>query len=518
MNERAIDRFYDEGEHNAARTSGCRLHVPTGTRRRRVHPAVRVPLGPRWPRDVDLHLLWVPDPRDGTGEPRPRVQRPAASARYASSATWNIGAARPARRSSCWPGRAARVGASEPVLTKVRTPRPSHGNAQVVTGSATRRRFRRARHCSLRVSSLTLRSRRRPRRGSRRRPMHRVDANRRPGALARRGAASRARSRRQRSGRRHPPRPRRSAPVRLLRDHGPQPVTPPRAQTHRRRAPSSPDRGDGVEGRRAGTSRAPRSGRAPDGRSRSARAPRRSRRAGKVIKAAGYRYADKAPPAALDDEAHHHLPSLVRADGTIAIELHHKLGSSGSPPDFDVTGVWAVRCPSMPVTRRVFGRPTRTCWSTSACTSWSIECGCSADGLSARSATSGQYRRLLGHPRVGQVDRRGRRATVRRGLGGGAGHRGDDRRRACPTTCSQTSHRVDVAPDAAELGRRRVFRDPAWTCARTTHVAPTIGAASPPPNPTRWSPDDAGTAPPRALAEGYTEWVRLQQPDPAPPR
>jgi len=42
-------------------------------------------------------------------------------------------------------------------------------------------------------------------------------------------------------------------------------------------------------------------------------------RAEKVITAAGYRPSDRAPAAAVDDEEHHHLPTLVRADGSIAI-------------------------------------------------------------------------------------------------------------------------------------------------------------------------------------------------------
>ena len=72
----------------------------------------------------------------------------------------------------------------------------------------------------------------------------------------------------------------------------------------------------------------------------------------RAIRALGY-VASASPPVA--DTGHgssrahfspHHLAALVRADGKVTIELHHKLGSSGSALDFDVAGLWgrAVPC------------------------------------------------------------------------------------------------------------------------------------------------------------------------------
>jgi hypothetical protein len=63
--------------------------------------------------------------------------------------------------------------------------------------------------------------------------------------------------------------------------------------------------------------------------------------------------ASASPPVAVTlsasdggDPLPHHVAALVRADGGVTIELHHKLGDSYSPLDFDAEGLWdrAVPC------------------------------------------------------------------------------------------------------------------------------------------------------------------------------
>ena len=74
--------------------------------------------------------------------------------------------------------------------------------------------------------------------------------------------------------------------------------------------------------------------------------------ADQVIRDLGYVASASAPVALAhpssdpDASLPHHLAALVREDGNVTIELHHKLGDSCSPLDFDVAGLWdrAVPC------------------------------------------------------------------------------------------------------------------------------------------------------------------------------
>ena len=74
--------------------------------------------------------------------------------------------------------------------------------------------------------------------------------------------------------------------------------------------------------------------------------------ADRVIRALGYTASESTPVAntrlgsTRTAFSPHHLSALVRTDGKVTIELHHKLGSSGSAADFDVAGLWARAVPS----------------------------------------------------------------------------------------------------------------------------------------------------------------------------
>ena len=73
--------------------------------------------------------------------------------------------------------------------------------------------------------------------------------------------------------------------------------------------------------------------------------------ADRVIRALGYTASESTPVAntrlgsTRTAFSPHHLSALVRTDGKVTIELHHKLGSSGSAADFDVAGLWARAVP-----------------------------------------------------------------------------------------------------------------------------------------------------------------------------
>ena len=230
-------------------------------------------------------------------------------------------------------------------------------------------------------------------------------------------------------------------------------------------------------------------------------------RAEKVIRAVGYQPADKAPPVALDDEAHHHLPSLVRTDGTIAIELHHKLGSSGSSPDFDITAVWARAVP--------FDAGDTTCLRPSdedllvhVCLHFLVDRVrlfsrralrqiCDIGAIIDAFADTLDWDRLTAEA----VERRYAEALA---LALGTASLIVDAQLPDDLLANLAPHRV--APDAVEVARRRVLRDPAWTSLeRLTSRQPSVLHLLPP-NPARWWPDDEAQRPAGGVAEGYTEW------------
>jgi hypothetical protein len=229
----------------------------------------------------------------------------------------------------------------------------------------------------------------------------------------------------------------------------------------------------------------------------------------KVVTAAGYQSSGKAPATADDDdESYHHLPSLVRADGTVTIELHHKLGSSGSPPDFDVTGVWA-RAVRFDAGDATCLRPSDEDLLAHVCLHFLVDrvrlfsrralrqiCDIGA-AVDAFSATL-DWDRLT-------ADASERRYGAALALALGTAAMVVDMR--LPDDVLTNLAPRDVVPSAAEVGRRRVLRDRAWTTLeQLTSRQPSVLHLLPP-NPARWSLDDEAQRPAAGLAEGYADWL-----------
>jgi hypothetical protein len=231
-------------------------------------------------------------------------------------------------------------------------------------------------------------------------------------------------------------------------------------------------------------------------------------RAEKIITATGYRSSDKSPATTHVDEAHHHLPSLVRADGAVTIELHHKLGSSGSPPDFDVSGVWARAVPfdaddaaclrpsdedllahvalHFLVDRvRLFSRRAlrQVC-----------DIGATIDACS----DALEWDRL-----IDDAAERGYATALALALGTAAAV--VDAR--VPDDVLTSLGPDGIVPSVPNLTRRRVLRDPSWTSLeRLTARQPSVLHLVPP-NPQRWSPAAEAPPPTERLVAGYREWL-----------
>jgi hypothetical protein len=230
-------------------------------------------------------------------------------------------------------------------------------------------------------------------------------------------------------------------------------------------------------------------------------------RAEKIITAIGYRSSDKAPATAHFDEAYHHLPSLVRTDGTVTIELHHKLGSSGSPPDFDVTDIWARALPFDSGDAACL-RPSDEDLLAHVCLHFLVDrvrlfsqralrqiCDIAAT-IDAFSDTL-EWERLLD-----DAAERGYSAPLVLALATAAAVVDA----GVPDDVVASIAPGRVTPDVSEMVRRRVLRDPAWTSLeRLTGRQPSVLHLLPP-NPGRWSPDDDAPRPTEGLVEGYRQW------------
>jgi hypothetical protein len=227
-----------------------------------------------------------------------------------------------------------------------------------------------------------------------------------------------------------------------------------------------------------------------------------------VVQAAGYRSSDTTPATAQPDDDHHHLPSLVRDDGTFTVELHHKLGSSGSPPDFDVAGVWARALP--------FDAGDTTCLRPSdedLLAHVGLHFLIDRVRLFSRralrqvcdiSAILAAFRDTLDWDRViADADERGYAPALALALGTAIAVADAP----LPDHVLAKLAPAPVVPDAAETVRRRVLRDPAWmVLERFTSRQPSVLHLLPP-NPGRWS--SAADAPPPTAGrmEGYEEWL-----------
>jgi hypothetical protein len=231
-------------------------------------------------------------------------------------------------------------------------------------------------------------------------------------------------------------------------------------------------------------------------------------RAEKVLTAAGYQPAEKAPPVALDDEDHHHRPPLVRADGEVTIELHHKLGSSGSPPDFDVTGIWARAVP-FDVGDATCLRPSDEDLLVHLCLHFLVDRVRLFSRRALRQlcdvgATLDACSGALDWDRLtAEAAERRYGAALAVALGTAAlivdAHLPEDLlARLAPGR---------VVPDPVEMARRRVLRDPDWaSLERLTTRQPSVLHLLPP-NPARWSQRDEAPRPAEGRAEGYADWL-----------
>lgn len=237
--------------------------------------------------------------------------------------------------------------------------------------------------------------------------------------------------------------------------------------------------------------------------------------ADRVVRELGYLPSD-SPPATIPlhgsssaDSAPHHLAALVRADGTVTIELHHKLGDSGSPLDFDVAGLWAraVPCTVGGVTclrpsdedllahvglhflvdrARLFSRRALGQLCDLAAILDTFADTLDWDTLT-RDAVARGYSRALALAL----------ATATAVLDAGSS---DD------ALAALAPNSVYV-PNVADTVARRVLRDSAWTTLeRLTSRQPSVLHLLPP-NPRRWRPRVAEIRPPFGVLDGYARWT-----------
>lgn len=238
-------------------------------------------------------------------------------------------------------------------------------------------------------------------------------------------------------------------------------------------------------------------------------------RADGAIRSLGYRAAATAPVA---DTGHgatrvqfepHHLPPLVRADGTVTIELHHQLGSSDSVLDFDVAGLWdrAVPCAAGAIE---CARPSDEDLLVHLCLHFLVDrvrqfsrraLGQLCDVAATIDTLAGtlDWDRL-----VRDATDRGHAGALALVLGAVVVIPGA----AVPdSVCSMLASRAGPLPDPAELVARRVMRDSRWTTLeRMTSRQPSVLHLLPP-NPGRWRSRDGAPRPAFGMLEGYERWA-----------
>jgi hypothetical protein len=238
-------------------------------------------------------------------------------------------------------------------------------------------------------------------------------------------------------------------------------------------------------------------------------------RADGAIRSLGYRAAPSAPVA---DTGHgasrvefepHHLPPLVRADGTVTIELHHRLGSSGSVLDFDVAGLWerVVPCAAGAIE---CARPSDEDLLVHLCLHFLVDrvrlfSRRALGQLSDVAATIDAFADTIDWDRlVRDATDRGYAGALALVLGAVAAVPGA----AVPgAVCSTLASRAEPLPDAADFVTRRVLRDSRWTTLeRMTSRQPSVLHLLPP-NPRRWRPHDGAPKPAFGMLDGYERWA-----------
>jgi hypothetical protein len=215
----------------------------------------------------------------------------------------------------------------------------------------------------------------------------------------------------------------------------------------------------------------------------------------------------RSGPSGVDSAPHHDAP-MVRVDGKVAIELHHKLGDSGSPLDFDVAGLWA-RAVSCNVGDADCLRPSNDDLLAHVCLHFLVD----RVRLFSRRALgqlSDVAAMLAAFADTFDWDTATRNA-VRRGYAAAFALALDTASSVlgirAPAAVRGPLDSTSVALDGHEMAARRVLREPEWTTLELlTSRQPSVLHLLPP-HPKRWSPRNANARPPVGALEGFARWA-----------
>lgn len=208
------------------------------------------------------------------------------------------------------------------------------------------------------------------------------------------------------------------------------------------------------------------------------------------------------------DPLPHHLAALVRADGGVTIELHHKLGDSYSPLDFDAEDLWdrAVPCTAVAVT---CVRPSNEDLLAHVCLHFLADrvklfSRRAVAQLADIAAILDTFADTLDWDTLTRdAISRGYARALALALGTAALVLDAKPRDAAISTLVQHSAST---PDIADVVARRVFRDSSWTTLeQLTSRQPSVHHLLPP-NPKRWRPGPTDASPPCGMLDGFARW------------
>jgi hypothetical protein len=237
--------------------------------------------------------------------------------------------------------------------------------------------------------------------------------------------------------------------------------------------------------------------------------------ADRVIRNLGYVASASAPVALTLPTADgrnplpHHLAALVRTDGGVTIELHHKLGDSYTPLDFDAEGLWdrAVPCTAG---QAMCLRPSSEDQLAHVCLHFLVDrvrlfSRRALAQLADVAAILDTFADTLEWDTVTRdASTRGYTSALALALGAVAVVL--DARPPDAVLSVLTEHSV-CAPDVSDIVARRVIRHSSWTTLeRLTSRQPTVRHLLPP-NPKRWRPRLVGSRPPFGMLDGYARWM-----------
>lgn len=238
-------------------------------------------------------------------------------------------------------------------------------------------------------------------------------------------------------------------------------------------------------------------------------------KADRVIRNLGYVPSASAPVALTlpgsdgVDPLPHHLAALVRADGGVTIELHHKLGDSYSPLDFDAEGLWdrAVPCIAGEVTCL---RPSNEDLLAHVCLHFLVDrvrlfSRRALAQLADIAAILDTFADTLEWDTLARdAVTRGYTSALRLALSTVAAAL--DARPPDTALAALTQYSVH-APDVGDTVARRVIRHSSWTTLeQLTSRQPSVRHLLPP-NPKRWRPGLMESRPPCGMLDGYARWT-----------